>query len=112
MNAQFVRLAAGESVDLAPPADWVPGSVAQDLVVAREPALQLGRALDYVMRYPYGCLEQTVSGAFPLLYAADLAERILPVFWRPAPTWRISCRPACCGCYPCSSPTAASRCGR
>lgn len=78
VHAQFIRLAAGESVDLAPPASWVPGSVAQDLVVAREPALQLGRALDYVMHYPYGCLEQTVSGAFPLLYAADLAERILP----------------------------------
>lgn len=78
VQARFLRLAAGEAVDLAPPGDWVPASVAQDLLVAREPALQLGRALEYVMRYPYGCLEQTVSGAFPLLYAADLAARILP----------------------------------
>jgi uncharacterized protein YfaS (alpha-2-macroglobulin family) len=27
------------------------------------------RGLD---RYPYGCIEQTVSRALPLLYAADL----------------------------------------
>ena len=42
------------------------------------PSLQLGRALDYVVHYPYGCLEQTVSGAFPLLYAGDWAPRLLP----------------------------------
>ena len=78
VHAQFLRLAPGESADLTPPDTWLPGSVAQDLVVSREPSLQLGRALDYVMHYPYGCLEQTVSGAFPLLYAADLAARILP----------------------------------
>jgi hypothetical protein len=72
------RLEAGESLDLEAPADWIPDTLSRDVWVSGEPALKLGRALDYVMSYPYGCLEQTVSGAFPLLYAADLAHRILP----------------------------------
>ena len=43
---------------------------------------ELGPALDYVVRYPYGCLEQTVSGAFPLLYLRDLAGGIRPDLFR------------------------------
>lgn len=78
VRSEFVELAAGESLDLAAPADWVPESIAQNIGVSAQPALKLGRALDYVMHYPYGCLEQTISSAFPLLYAADLANRILP----------------------------------
>ena len=76
--AQFGTLKAGEKKQIAAPEGWVPESIAQDIWVSREPSLKLGRALDYVMHYPYGCLEQTVSGSFPLLYAADLANRILP----------------------------------
>jgi hypothetical protein len=72
------RLEAGESLELEAPTDWLPDTLSRDVWVSGEPALKLGRALDYVMGYPYGCLEQTVSGAFPLLYAADLAHRILP----------------------------------
>jgi uncharacterized protein YfaS (alpha-2-macroglobulin family) len=74
----FQPVAAGQSLDLRAPADWLAASVAQDLQVSGQPALRLARALDYVLNYPYGCLEQTVSGAFPLLYAADLAQRVLP----------------------------------
>lgn len=71
-------LKAGERKEFAAPAGWVRESVAQDVWISREPSLKLARALDYVMRYPYGCLEQTVSGSLPLLHAADLAGRILP----------------------------------
>ena len=78
VSSAFHALAAGESIELKAPVDWVSESVAQTIGVSAQPSLKLGRALDYVMHYPYGCLEQTVSGAFPLLYAADLANRILP----------------------------------
>lgn len=80
---RFAPVKAGETLEVAAPAEWVPASVAQDIVVSGQPALQLGPALEYVMRYPYGCLEQTVSGAFPLLHAADLAARILPGSMQP-----------------------------
>ncbi len=78
VSAAFHKLAAGEVLPLAAPAGWISESTALTLGFSAQPALRLGRALDYVMHYPYGCLEQTVSGAFPLLYAADLAQRILP----------------------------------
>ena len=71
-------LAAGESATIAPPADWLPVSVSLSGALSALPSLQLGRALDYVVHYPYGCLEQTTSGAFPLLYAGEWARRMLP----------------------------------
>ena len=71
-------LKAGESATLAPPADWLPESIALSGTLSALPSVQMGRALDYVVHYPYGCLEQTVSGAFPLLYAGEWAQRLLP----------------------------------
>lgn len=32
------------------------------------PSINLSRHLEYLIRYPYGCVEQTVSAAFPQLY--------------------------------------------
>ncbi len=71
-------LAAGESATIEPPADWLPASVSMSGALSALPSLQMGRALDHVVHYPYGCLEQTTSGAFPLLHAGDLAKRLLP----------------------------------
>lgn len=71
-------LAAGESATIELPADWIPESIYSSGALSGMPSLQLGRALDYVVHYPYGCLEQTVSGAFPLLYAREWAGQLLP----------------------------------
>ena len=79
-------VAPGESATLAPPADWLPASVAMSGALSALPSLQMGRALDYVVNYPYGCLEQTVSGAFPLLYAGEWAKRLLPAAHAPGDT--------------------------
>ena len=54
--------------------DFMPGSVNYDLVVSRSPALELGEQLKYLVQYPYGCTEQTVSAAFPQLYYGDLSD--------------------------------------
>ncbi len=71
-------LAVGESATIEPPKDWLPVSVSMSGMLSALPSLQMGRALDYVVHYPYGCLEQTVSGAFPLLVAEEWATRMLP----------------------------------
>lgn len=71
-------LAAGESATVAAPDDWIEASLSVSGMISALPSLQMGRALDHVVHYPYGCLEQTVSGAFPLLYAAEWATRLLP----------------------------------
>ncbi|MEN8165755.1 MAG: hypothetical protein ABFS37_16620, partial [Acidobacteriota bacterium] len=42
------------------------------LEVSQTPPIDLGRRLDQLIHYPYGCLEQTVSAAFPQLYIGRL----------------------------------------
>ncbi len=54
--------------------DFIPSSVDYKVVVSRSPALEMGKHLSYLVQYPYGCTEQTVSAAFPQLYFADLAD--------------------------------------
>jgi uncharacterized protein YfaS (alpha-2-macroglobulin family) len=44
------------------------------LEVSRVPPLDLGRRLEYLIGYPHGCIEQTVSAAFPQLYLGKLLE--------------------------------------
>ena len=36
--------------------------------------MELGNQLSWLVQYPYGCTEQTVSAAFPQLYYGDLAD--------------------------------------
>lgn len=54
--------------------DFIPGSVNYNLVVSRSPALELGEQLKYLVQYPYGCTEQTISAAFPQIYYSDLSD--------------------------------------
>jgi len=44
------------------------------LEVSRIPPLDLGRRLAYLIHYPHGCVEQTVSSVFPQLYLGRLLE--------------------------------------
>ncbi|MBC8154095.1 MAG: alpha-2-macroglobulin family protein, partial [Bacteroidetes bacterium] len=46
------------------------------LSVSRSPVMQFGRELSFLLGYPYGCLEQTISKAFPQIYFADLTKSI------------------------------------
>ncbi len=54
--------------------DFIAGSTAYNLVVSRSPALEIADQLRYLVEYPYGCTEQTVSAAFPQLYYGDMAD--------------------------------------
>ncbi|MBO9562306.1 MAG: alpha-2-macroglobulin family protein [Niastella sp.] len=56
--------------------DFMPGSSDYQLVVSRSPALELGKQLRYLVQYPYGCTEQTVSAAFPQLYYDDMLQQM------------------------------------
>jgi Large extracellular alpha-helical protein len=56
--------------------DFMPNSTDYKVTISRSPALELGKQLKYLVNYPYGCTEQTISAAFPQLYYADLAEQV------------------------------------
>jgi len=56
--------------------DDIPSTVDYKLVVSRSPAAELGKYLSWLVEYPYGCTEQTVSTAFPQLYFGDLSDLV------------------------------------
>jgi uncharacterized protein YfaS (alpha-2-macroglobulin family) len=56
--------------------DFIPSTIDYNLVVSRSPAAEYGKYLNWLVEYPYGCTEQTISVAFPQLYFGDLAELV------------------------------------
>jgi hypothetical protein len=63
-------------LELKPQKNFVPGTSRYRLMLSPFPDTDLAGSLRYLVEYPYGCLEQTTSRVFPLLYLRDLAERI------------------------------------
>jgi alpha-2-macroglobulin len=69
-------VAGGATQQLNLRTDFLPSSLRSQLVVSRSPMTEFARDLRYLLQYPYGCLEQTVSAAFPQLYYGDLAATL------------------------------------
>jgi uncharacterized protein YfaS (alpha-2-macroglobulin family) len=65
-------LAAGEEVTLLSSQGFLPSTTEGKLELSPAPDSLLGPVMESLVHYPYGCLEQTTSGSFPLLYATDL----------------------------------------
>lgn len=63
-----------------PPLDGTrfrPGATST-LEISATPLIQLSGQLRYLVRYPWGCLEQVTSRAFPLVWLGDLAPLLDP----------------------------------
>ncbi|QAZ66995.1 alpha-2-macroglobulin [Solidesulfovibrio carbinolicus] len=77
-----VRSGALETASLTIPelasGEFLPGSAKRDVAVGPYPLIRFSGNLKSLLGYPYGCLEQTTSKAFPLLYFADLARAMDP----------------------------------
>ncbi|MCK4257480.1 MAG: hypothetical protein KAX49_00785 [Halanaerobiales bacterium] len=58
--------------------EWVPGTEKYSLILSPFPAVKFSGSLNYLLKYPYGCAEQTTSKLFPLLYFDKLAEKAEP----------------------------------
>jgi uncharacterized protein YfaS (alpha-2-macroglobulin family) len=67
---------AGSPATLDLRTDFLPSSLRSKMLLSRSPLTQFSKNLDYLLQYPYGCLEQTVSAAFPQLYFGDLAATL------------------------------------
>ena len=63
---------AATSVSMA--TDFIPATTSGKMLISRSPMVQFAGDLEELVQYPYGCVEQTVSAAFPQLYFADLAK--------------------------------------
>ena len=73
--SQSGQVTAEKPLELKPQRNFVPGTSRYRLILSPFPDTELSGSLRYLVEYPYGCLEQTTSRAFPLLYLRDLAER-------------------------------------
>jgi alpha-2-macroglobulin len=69
-------IARNESISVSSDlfADLVPGTGGVQLSVGPSTALDVAALLKALDRYPFGCTEQTVSRALPLLYVNELAS--------------------------------------
>jgi alpha-2-macroglobulin len=57
-------------------ADFIPSSISRQLFITRFPGAGLSKYLGYLLEYPFGCTEQTVSIAFPQLYFGELSDAL------------------------------------
>jgi uncharacterized protein YfaS (alpha-2-macroglobulin family) len=69
-------LQPGESFSLSKQAltQFLPETATMQASMSARPNLDVPRVLEDLSHYPYGCLEQTTSIAFPMLYIHDLAS--------------------------------------
>ncbi|WP_164510802.1 alpha-2-macroglobulin family protein [Nonlabens xiamenensis] len=50
------------------------GSNASTITLSSLPPMNLGKRLNYLVRYPHGCVEQTTSAAFPQLHLTKVVD--------------------------------------
>ncbi len=65
----------GEQLTLPLPNRGLPGSNRAVVSVHRRPKLNLDRRIYWLIQYPYGCIEQTVSAVFPQLYLQEFIPK-------------------------------------
>ncbi|AJQ97028.1 Ig-like domain-containing protein [Gynuella sunshinyii] len=79
-SGNYVSLSDAGIVDAATPKTiqipkvFKPGTEVQALRVAPAGLLEFAGSLKYLLNYPHGCLEQTTSKLFPLLYFEEFAK--------------------------------------
>ncbi len=77
-STQFVRVKAGEPITIQPGAEFSPGSGKTRILISSSPRVELLPAIEALLGYPYGCVEQTSSGIVALLSGEDILKKALP----------------------------------
>ena len=54
------------------------GKISGTLTLSGTPAVNINKAVDFLNAYPYGCLEQTISAAWPFLIVPDAVAELDP----------------------------------
>lgn len=86
--APFITLAGmgsvtqGQTARFQFPGEFVPGTTDFSISVSAFPAVRFAGSLQYLLGYPHGCIEQTVSRLFPMLYFDELARVAEPELFK------------------------------
>ena len=75
-------IAAGKEIKIDVPINFLRGTQSTSLTISKFPAVKFAKHLKYLVGYPHGCVEQTVSKLFPQLYFEDLAKLVAPEMYR------------------------------
>ena len=67
-------IAAGQKWTGKLPMPGMKGTNEASVELSQMPAINLQQRLQYLIHYPYGCLEQTLSSVFPQLYLSALTD--------------------------------------
>lgn len=68
------ELSPGETVSIRVPNDGIRGSNRAVLTISKRAKLNIENRLGWIIHYPYGCVEQTVSSVFPQLYLKEFMK--------------------------------------
>jgi uncharacterized protein YfaS (alpha-2-macroglobulin family) len=68
----------GNPKGITMPQKWLEGTAEYRLHISSLPAVKFKKSIQYLLRYPHGCIEQTTSKVIPLLYFNDLAKIVEP----------------------------------
>jgi len=66
------KIEPGKEISGKIPSEYIKFGKKVRLFVSKSRLAEYAPALEYLIRYPYGCLEQTVSSVFPMLYLKEL----------------------------------------
>ena len=69
---------ADQPADFTFPSNFIEGTAAYTLTLSPFPAVKFAGGLQYLLSYPHGCIEQTTSKVFPLLYFNEIASLVEP----------------------------------
>lgn len=58
------------------------GTVSRELSISKLPLIQFSGKLELLLGYPFGCLEQTTSRVFPLIYMPEIAKELDPEIFK------------------------------
>lgn len=72
----IIKIDQPASLDL--PSNWLKNTAEYNLKISSIPSLQFSKSIQFLLSYPYGCLEQTTSKVFPMLYYSDVAKFVQP----------------------------------
>lgn len=73
-EVELITIQAGEPLALNPPKTFIPQTMHTTVTIGGRPSIQLEPALENLMHYPYGCVEQTSSQLLSLLYASRILD--------------------------------------
>ena len=71
------EVARGRTVSFIIPDKGIPGSNHASISIRRRPKMNFANRLQWLIRYPYGCIEQSISAVFPQLYLKTILAQTL-----------------------------------